>query len=674
MLPIQFRRGTASAWTTADPVLAAGEPGFETDTGLQKTGDGSTAWTSLPYDAAKLPAAFTAGSVLFVGATDVITQDNATFFWDDANNRLGIGTASPGSSLEVGSTLGSELAPALSDGNWTLGAAWESPIAGGVLNKNANGVNTATPSAATTIVAGTTYKAVLTVTDWSVGSATVSLGGISTNVLLNANGTYTVYVTANTTDKLIITPSSTSRFKISAVSIKEVSAGTFLSGGNLRSTGTANLQSFLGIGPSNFTPLAPIHISDGQAVEPALLTTDKVIMTYGDTAPGFAFVVASDVSGSHRGVFKAVRARGTLTTPTVPINNDTVLSFLGAIYDGVNTEATGIIEFYVDGTVSENVCPMRISFVTSETSASARVERMSIKADGSILFGRGNTHATPPSPLLRLTNGSGTNIAGGHLTIRSSLATGNAATGDVIFEGANAGASGSTLQTATTRMIIKGGSGNVGIGVTSPTAYLHLKAGTATANTAPLKLTAGTINTTPESGAMEFDGNSLYFTQGGVRRYVTLGNDIRVTSDTVTNTVTETTIHTSAVAANELKVGRLYKLTLLGKTTTANASQFYTLRFKMGGTTLLTKIMTAKTVTDEHFRSESYITIRTIGAGGTYAAHAEGVIGDEAISVTPVTGSVDTTVSEDMTVTLQWDAANAGNVFTVMQSVLEVIG
>lgn len=49
MTKIQVRRGTASAWTTANPVLSSGEPGYETDTGKMKFGDGSTAWSGLPY-------------------------------------------------------------------------------------------------------------------------------------------------------------------------------------------------------------------------------------------------------------------------------------------------------------------------------------------------------------------------------------------------------------------------------------------------------------------------------------------------------------------------------------------------------------------------------------------------------------------------------------------------
>jgi hypothetical protein len=46
---IQFRRDTAAAWTSANPILAAGEMGLETDTTYYKIGNGSTAWTSLAY-------------------------------------------------------------------------------------------------------------------------------------------------------------------------------------------------------------------------------------------------------------------------------------------------------------------------------------------------------------------------------------------------------------------------------------------------------------------------------------------------------------------------------------------------------------------------------------------------------------------------------------------------
>lgn len=46
---IQLRRDTAANWTTANPTLAAGELGLETDTAKYKIGNGSTAWSSLSY-------------------------------------------------------------------------------------------------------------------------------------------------------------------------------------------------------------------------------------------------------------------------------------------------------------------------------------------------------------------------------------------------------------------------------------------------------------------------------------------------------------------------------------------------------------------------------------------------------------------------------------------------
>ena len=46
----------------------------------------------------------TAGSVLFAGASGVISQSNSNLFWDNTNSRLGILTASPTSSFSVGAS------------------------------------------------------------------------------------------------------------------------------------------------------------------------------------------------------------------------------------------------------------------------------------------------------------------------------------------------------------------------------------------------------------------------------------------------------------------------------------------------------------------------------------------------------------------------------------------
>lgn len=46
---IKLRRDPAAEWTSHNPVLSAGEPGFETDTGLLKVGDGVNNWNDLGY-------------------------------------------------------------------------------------------------------------------------------------------------------------------------------------------------------------------------------------------------------------------------------------------------------------------------------------------------------------------------------------------------------------------------------------------------------------------------------------------------------------------------------------------------------------------------------------------------------------------------------------------------
>ena len=46
---MQQRRGTKDQWTAANPILAAGEIGFETDTSKFKMGNGSSTWSALTY-------------------------------------------------------------------------------------------------------------------------------------------------------------------------------------------------------------------------------------------------------------------------------------------------------------------------------------------------------------------------------------------------------------------------------------------------------------------------------------------------------------------------------------------------------------------------------------------------------------------------------------------------
>jgi hypothetical protein len=71
---ILIRRDTAAAWTAANPTLASGELGGETDTGKLKLGNGSTAWNSLAYQAGVTSVNGNTGVV-----TGLATTNNASF-------------------------------------------------------------------------------------------------------------------------------------------------------------------------------------------------------------------------------------------------------------------------------------------------------------------------------------------------------------------------------------------------------------------------------------------------------------------------------------------------------------------------------------------------------------------------------------------------------------------
>ena len=65
---MQQRRGTAAQWSGANPILAAGEIGFETDTGKFKIGNGSSLWSALNY--------YVDGNAILDGAPGVLNTLN----------------------------------------------------------------------------------------------------------------------------------------------------------------------------------------------------------------------------------------------------------------------------------------------------------------------------------------------------------------------------------------------------------------------------------------------------------------------------------------------------------------------------------------------------------------------------------------------------------------------
>lgn len=114
------------------------------------------------------------------------------------------------------------------------------------------------------------------------------------------------------------------------------------------------------------------------------------------------------------------------------------------------------------------------------TAANHFVSGSNTVAVSEVFFGEGIVDATPTAYTINGTGGSGTDIAGADIQIAGGKGTGDAAGGDILLQTADAGASGATLQSLTTKAILTV-AGNFGVGVTTLLGRAHFDQGSTTA-------------------------------------------------------------------------------------------------------------------------------------------------------------------------------------------------
>ena len=244
-------------------------------------------------------------------------------------------------------------------------------------------------------------------------------------------------------------------------------------------------------------------------------------------------------------------AQSTTSSGTVTTNGTTTLTgsgtqFLNTFKVGDTITVSGETVRTIATITSNTVLDTTVAFATSASSLTYTLsggDRFAVKGNGNV--GIGTT-----SPLLKLdvrgaiTSVSGLNNSSTRPAVSSTRISGEIAGVNGASLGADDGflrlsAGGGTNANQKTFIDLSGYSsvsdmndnivlgtngvesmriisgGNIGIGVTSPTAALHLKAGSDVSNGAPLKLTSGTLTTgvNISAGAIEWDGTSLYVTQ-----------------------------------------------------------------------------------------------------------------------------------------------------------------
>jgi len=428
--------------------------------------------------------------------------------------------------------------------------------------------------------------------------------------------------------------------------------------------GTTSPDSKLNIVGSNYPVIRGTRTTSATNLVGAAL--DFLIKTTGDMAAGFGGGVTSSVQDDTAGPYYLAGFYG------IRENTDTTGSFAIMTRDGASfTEKARIKSNGKFGLGTTN--PQEpFHLVTSDSNIIVKFEGTDASTD---LVAGVPTGINIYNVNTDVNTGTGIDFSGkntnsaehryARISAKNTVKTAGAESGELAFLTRNAGSWAERVKIDS--------AGKVGIGEATPTSVLHLKAGTAAANTAPLKFTSGTLLGTPEAGTIEYNSNKIYITNKCVQRAIDRTSDVAVSTVTVANTTDETTLWTGSIDANCLVAGNMFMFHADGivSNNSSNATDEVTVRVKVGGVTKVTLSPDTKQLTDTMWHIDANATQRTLGETGERAIHIHMVIGDPittgdetySIGIT----SVDTTENMDVTITAEWASADANNTISLYQ-------
>lgn len=419
---MQQRRGTAAQWTSANPVLAAGEIGFETDTSKFKIGDGSTTWSTLSY---------------FVDGSQIIDNAPAAL---DTLNELAAALDDDANFASTITNLIDSKTPLVSKTN----AAWEAdnaPIAGGTVAysttdsgvKIGNGTDSwaDTPYLVNVVSMGESIGASISdaisgILNDSVFTGTISLpettsiGNVSSDEISYLNGVTSsvqaqISTLSGTVDDLVTSTTGSLAEKA------PLDAPVF--------TGNVSLPATTEIGNVSAAELANLNGTTGVIQDQIDSKADKNAPTFTGTVvlPTTTSVgtVSSDEIGYLDGVTSSIQTQlddkadaATVSTTYAPINNPT---FTGTVALPANTSIgnVSLVEIaYLDGVTSDVQTQLDGKAAASHTHTIANVTGLQSAIDAK---------APLDNPTFTGTLNAATVAISGNLTVGGTTTTTNTA-------------------------------------------------------------------------------------------------------------------------------------------------------------------------------------------------------------------------------------------------------
>ncbi len=506
---------------------------------------------------------FTQGSVIFAGPSGVLAQDNTNFFWDVVNHGLHIG---PQGSIQIASLdiakWGIQASSSIFSGTrdnfldigfnlnqedptqFTWNLQWESEFLGDLewflssrspaaVGRRPIQINlTKVTNTATLVLSGSvTIKS----SDQSTTNFVFEDGG---NFLVQSTGTIR---TGNNNTQWIFQKGGSSSYY----------ALPFINSANYTSIAIDGFPTVTGglLGVGQSSPLAMLDVAGtvsptfaGGAVIFATLVTPTTAsdVYYMEVAPKI-----TTPTGAATNVVQGMR----FDIPVITLGSGATLTNAYSFYiAGAPTVGTTKRAMYVDGSLatSEIIGGLIVNGQFNSSGVDARFGGTLTLPNNTYLQGR-NAANNANINIIKVNSGNELTITvnlncvdifmGNGQFIRETGAGGNNAA-MIGMDGSNFLQVGGTA-TGVTRISI--GNATTPLQILSPcfvgvaglpTAVLHLKAGTATASTAPLKLTSGTVLTSPEVGAIEFHTDDFFatITTGAARKAFVFDDGTRLTS------------------------------------------------------------------------------------------------------------------------------------------------